>query len=881
MANEENSTATTHSFDRWQREVIEIGSGRHLVLAPPGCGKTDILTERIVHAHEAGVDYADMLCLTFTNRAAKSMAGRVADRTGGSVPDTLYVGNIHRFCSQFIASCGLVGRSSTVMDETDVDNIVQEELCPRLGIRSRTTELMRFQHALWQASLGHDEHVVLHGELLHTSSMHKLCDVLQMPPTIETLGYVYAHLEHFMERYTVMHELLATATMQLAAAYQDYKKRHALLDYDDLLVLAYDHLMRARCGAVAEVRQYGWVEVDEVQDLNPLQLALIDLFAAPDATVVFLGDEQQAIFSFIGAKLETLEALKRRGGMEVHRLHNNYRSPRYLLDLQNDYAVANLGLSRDQLTTTMRSEQAVPGDVCLLDVGDARLEAYYAARFAKRFADLDTDGSGKVAVLVSTNSDADMVADEMERQGIGHFKISGTDLFSLPSVQLVLAHLAVVADEMVFLPWARIMWGLRVVSSYTAARSLMAEMRRVALLPTDFLEEGQVSYVQQMVKAYEDEDVVIFDTETTGLDTELDDIIQIAAVRVRRGKVVGRPFNIVLETSRQLPAMVGGKPNPMLEVYGKSRRWQREKGLAAFMDYCKGSVLVGHNVEFDYSILDANLRRSCPNISLEELCPRRFDTLKYIRLLRPDMGSYKLESLLAALHLEGKNSHRADDDIMATLSLLDYCHRVALPLVAEQRMFASVHSIKMERLRQRYSGLYASAFHRSGIADALEDAYRQLVEGKVIAPVAKWPHLTHYVEADLVRTDVYPTLRSQLSRYVIDLTTTKEADLCGGSLKERFIISTVHKAKGLEFEAVIVFRCVDGIYPGQRSWTEPQIAEDARRLFVALSRSKRRLLVLTDSGYDNSPHRLSPFLDKVRGHFILYHRTPEGRIREG
>ena len=66
-------------FDPWQQEAIEISGGRHLVLAPPGCGKTDILTERVVHAHEQGVEYRDMLCLTFTNRAAKGMAQRIAE----------------------------------------------------------------------------------------------------------------------------------------------------------------------------------------------------------------------------------------------------------------------------------------------------------------------------------------------------------------------------------------------------------------------------------------------------------------------------------------------------------------------------------------------------------------------------------------------------------------------------------------------------------------------------------------------------------------------------------------------------------------------------------------------------------------------------------
>ena len=138
----------------------------------------------------------------------------------------------------------------------------------------------------------------------------------------------------------------------------------------------------------------------------------------------------------------------------------------------------------------------------------------------------------------------------------------------------------------------------------------------------------------------------------------------------------------------------------------------------------------------------------------------------------------------------------------------------------------------------------------------------------------------HYLECDLIRTDLYPTLRQQLERYITDLNTSKEADLCGGSLEERYIISTVHKAKGLEFDTVLVYRAVDGNYPGSRSWTEKQIQEDARRLFVALSRSKKRLCILYDEYYGRSTHALSPFLEKVKGHFTLYRRGADGKIRE-
>ena len=860
-------------FDPWQQEAIEIRGGRHLVLAPPGCGKTDILTERVVHAHEQGVEYKDMLCLTFTNRAAKGMAQRIADRTGNPVPDDLYVGNIHRYCSQMLFNLGLVNHNSAIIDEGDVDSIIQEELCKRLDIKSRSTELMRYQHALWQLTLGVRGDLILHGELLHTGAMAKLCDVLGRPFDEDSLADIYNDIDQLTARYSILYELPAANTMLLAKAYQQYKADNDLLDYDDLLVLAYQHLSTA-----AECQHYSWIEVDEVQDLNALQFSLIDLLATDDATIVYLGDEQQAIFSFIGAKLETLEALKQRCKGNIHYLHTNYRSPKYLLDLQNDFAVHNLGIRRELLPTTDNNTERQPADVCLLNVGDAQLESYYAARFAKRYGDLNPDG--RVAILVSTNREADEVSDAMTAQSIEHFKISGTDLFSQPTIRLLLAHLSVLADESVFIAWARLFWGLKVTPTYTAARALMRDLRRAAMLPTDFLLYPNSSYLQAFVHAYDTEELVIFDTETTGLDTRNDDIIQIAAIRVRQGKVVGKPFNIILETAKELPATVGGHPNPMLEVYRTCKRYPRAEGLQMFMNYCKGKVLVGHNVEYDYQILRNNLLRETGQVKLEELCPRYFDTLKYIRLVRPRLRHYKLGHLLEVLHLEGQNSHQADDDIMATLSLLNFCHLNATQIVAKQTLFMESHRKQIEKFRERYADVYRHALGRmhdegSGIIEEMSYFYDRLGER-----VDKWEHLLHYIDADVVRPDLYPTLRLQLDRYTTDLCTSKEADMCGSSLQERYIISTVHKAKGLEFDTVIVYHAIDGCYPGAHSWTEKQIQEDARRLFVALSRSRKHLCVIYDDHFGRSSHALSPFLEKVKDHFTLYRRSGDGKIRE-
>ena len=87
-----------------QRRVVEIDAGSHLVLAPPGSGKTEILSQRILHAMRTGVNPERMLCATFTNRAAYEMRSRVEVQGAGvALPE---VGNLHHFCFRFLRSVG-------------------------------------------------------------------------------------------------------------------------------------------------------------------------------------------------------------------------------------------------------------------------------------------------------------------------------------------------------------------------------------------------------------------------------------------------------------------------------------------------------------------------------------------------------------------------------------------------------------------------------------------------------------------------------------------------------------------------------------------------------------------------------------------------------
>ena len=106
------------------------------------------------------------------------------------------------------------------------------------------------------------------------------------------------------------------------------------------------------------------------------------------------------------------------------------------------------------------------------------------------------------------------------------------------------------------------------------------------------------------MRAYEGE-LVVFDTETTGLDIGLDEVIQIAAVKLRAGEVVER-LVLYLETEREIPKMLGNIPNPMLEEYEAHRAElvTPEAGFKIFLDFVGYAPVVGHNVEYDANIVN-------------------------------------------------------------------------------------------------------------------------------------------------------------------------------------------------------------------------------------------------------------------------------------
>ena len=900
-------------FNREQQEVIQASGGVHLVLAPPGCGKTAVLAERIVWARRQGVAFQDMACLTFTNRAARGMRDRITGRmeqleSGAAQSSTLteglgelFVGNVHRFCSQFLFQQGIVPEQSAVID-TDTsfsilaDYLGEDELAV-LGDnkqRQRYSQIINLQHLMYQCEHHHPHELIVHRDALPPRLLKELCLAFHLDYTQEASIELYRHADHYRSATPQTSEeanLLSPEAFRLltslyaASQYEAYKQRNDLLDFEDLLLFTYDTLSSSVSSPSASPSdddatpshpRFSWIQVDEVQDLNPLQLAIIDLFTAPGATVVYLGDPQQAIFSFMGAKTDTLEQLRQRAGAQgFHNFYHNYRSPKYLLDVFNVYAERQLGIAPELLPSTQNLTEQRPGDLFLSDSHNNIDELNLVARMVRRLYEAYPDES--VAVVVAFNSDADELS--LALTDVPHFKVSGTDLFSTPDVRLLLAHLSVVAMEHNFIAWSQLFVGLRVYGSQSSARQFVRQLMQRSISPVDFLCYEDSTYLAEFVTAYAQHDFVIFDTETTGLSVFDDDVVQIAAIRVREGKVIDE-LNLFIETDREIPAMLGDVPNPLIEEYARQPHLTHAEALQRFVDFARDCDILGHNATYDYQIMEHNMLRYAPQLSMKALWPVYYDSLKLIRLLRPRLRSYKLKFLLEELRLEGQNSHLANDDIMATLSLVDYCYRLGSQQLDEQRRFITHHRTIIEKFRSLYADLYHHAVAQlyeptaePALVVALNHAYNSLREMHRMGDIPKFRYIKRYIEMDMLTPESGQSLAEQLSRHLQDLTTLKEADLCGAaSMQDRVFISTVHKAKGLEFDNVIVFDAVEGKYPSAFADTTEKNDEEARKFYVAISRARRRLIVTYCHNSQSNwgrwyPKQLTPYMQSV-AHFF-------------
>ena len=826
-------------LDEKQQEIVRFNDGCALVLGAPGCGKTHILSYRVAMAHQIfKVEYKDMLCLTFTNRASREMKDRI-DQVVGDVNGELYEGNLHRFCIRFLYENNLVPIDTGIIDDSEQEEII--------------------------------------GEILNNPQPKGW----QVKGITNTASLIFRKENNFPDILcdTQMSNIFQFETN--ARDYIRYKEENRIIDFDDILLLTYRALM-SKDYRQYKNSSYKWIQVDEVQDLSPLQLAIIEkLIADNSPTVVYFGDERQAIYSFLGARHDSIVKIRELAGNNLFTLSNNYRSPMYLLDMLNDYAINQLKVDASLLPKT--DNKGFVDDGLMLVPCNSYNQKDVVSTIASNLYIRSQEQQSSIGVLVRTNADADAISDKLNDHRISHIKLSKKDVFKTVDFKTLYSHFSVVVNDTRFSDWARLLYQTKAFDKLSLARMFIKKLRDMGLTPTDLLNYPSSSYFIEFCKSYSEGEIVLFDTETTGLDVFNDDIIQIAAIKMRNGQIVqGSELDIVIELSdgKCIPETLhDGLKNPMVKEYhrrslganGDNQYFMTaQQAFEYFVQYVGNAELLGHNVNYDVNILKNNIKRRTSGIDFN--VPVFWDTLKMARILDPNLRKHSLESLLEIYRLEGVNSHNAMDDIRATKSLTDYCFGKMDALREEQQSFLSHPEIRtiQARLLKNYLPMYRHTSEKlySDIVDdehtfesEFEYIYHEMVERKHIKEIPTFQYIKMLFSKVVVDTKKEVYFNHQLVNHIYEFRTFNEGDLLqNGIINERVFIMTIHKAKGLEFDNVIVYDVTQGRMPSYRSMNNP---EDARVLYVAMSRAKTRLYLTYDT-------RISQFISgntTVMDHF--------------
>lgn len=805
--------------DSSQQRIVEFSDGPALLLAGPGCGKTHILASRIYYAASfGGVPFDKMLCVTFTNRAAREMKDRIESFLG-KAPEGLFVGNIHRFCLRFLFENQLLSAETGVLDDED-----RREFLESIGI----------------------------------------CTAQQVKDFDAKAKYLYQTAHDFPTNLIQrLPSPITDSDLTRIEAYKAFKSENLLIDFDEILLKAYNSLADIHARDYA-MTGYTWIQVDEVQDMNPLQLAIIEAVTSRGRhTCLFLGDEQQAIFNFTGAGGRALEGLKERCRGRILRLTRNYRSPRYLVELCNSLAIDWLDINPDFLPSAVED---IPQEdaLSLYQVNAEQLPAMAAwqvNRWRSRYPNTD------VAVLTRTNREADDLSTFFDSCGIEHFHISKQDLFHQLTFKSIWSHLAALIQPTHSQAWARLLYQTKAVKTLSGARKLTHLLRRNCIAYSELLDFEAKGSVERLINLSNDSrTIVVFDTETSGLNVFEDDIIQIAAVKMRGGEIVkGSEFEVFISTDRQIPATLrNGIPNPMAEVYKTAKKLTPDDAFRQFEDYVEeGAVLAGHNIEFDLEILRNNLkRRTSTYNTFSPNTSTRLDTLLLSKLLLPRLRSHSLESMIDALALQATNSHNANDDVLATALLLSALTKIAAEHIEGIRKIKSDTRIRKAAalFKANYGPLYirhtlqredSENSSLNTLAEVVRQTDQYLSDKGFTAPMQRPEYVLKLIDTIVVGKGEH-TFREQLGKHLYDLLAFNEADLfSNGIVREKISIMTIHKAKGLEMENVVIYNAASGF--GARD-------EENRILYVALSRARKRLTL----GLGSTP---PPVIRALSSHF--------------
>ncbi len=390
-----------------QREAVVTTEGPLLVLAGAGTGKTRVITYRVAHLIELGVPGSAILAVTFTNKAASVMKERISDllRSTGRDASEVWVSTFHSFCAR------LIRRES------------QHLGLPRdFAIYDDDDQTAAVKRALAQLDLSTDDY----------------------PPRSmrAQISYAKNHGLTADEMAAMAAEARDEARKQAAEVfrvYNDILRKAAALDFDDLLLRAVELLREHADVRAAWNARFHYLMVDEFQDTNRSQEELVRLLAGTRKNVCVVGDEDQSIYAWRGARAGNLKRFTTDfPTAKLIRLEENYRSTQTILDA----AAAVVKNNSDRLGKTLQATLGAGARLKFFEAPDSAAEAEFICGQLSGLVRNEPDA--RIAVLYRTGAQSRSFEEVLRRLGIRYRVVGGFSFYERAEVRNALAYVRLI-----------------------------------------------------------------------------------------------------------------------------------------------------------------------------------------------------------------------------------------------------------------------------------------------------------------------------------------------------------------------------------------------------------------------------------------------------
>lgn len=419
---------TTVELNARQTEAVTSESRRLLILAGPGTGKTETLSERIAHFIEArGLPASRVLMFTYTNKAANNMSQRVRGKL--SLQADLCSGTFHSVCYR----------------------LMQQEICTK-GILP-PHKVLPEHHAARLRKEACEQSASAHPEMNALLRAHRLqaADLLELYERKTKLNLQDDFLDGMAEEAQKLRGELTEIARNAAAAYERLKDQYRVFDFNDLL---YQLLRVLR--EYEDIRQliqfqFPHIYVDEYQDTNRVQVAILQELLTPESHLTVVGDDAQSIYSFQGSQVENIRNFERDfPGAHTIVLNENYRSSPPVVGYVNAVNATCEGALTKALVSGGPACQVKPKRAVFMKGSQ---EAEWIVSEIQELIKNEQLALNEIAVLARTGHITLDLERHLQRSGIPYTREGGMKFADLKHIQLFISFLELLENPQDWLAW--------------------------------------------------------------------------------------------------------------------------------------------------------------------------------------------------------------------------------------------------------------------------------------------------------------------------------------------------------------------------------------------------------------------------------------------